>query len=118
MKSLDKGKIDNFYKNVTINCPNHWDNSPAVVLEDGSIWCKECYKLKTNMIQAKIKYPSSNKDWNYKASLKKWLSKEIEFSKIDGAKFSNSMVLGVVEFDKDHCIYVLLPENVFKGDKL
>lgn len=66
------------------------------------------------MIQARVKYPKSDKPWDYKSNLGKWLSKEIEFSKIDGAKFTKVMVLGTVEFDKDNTIYVLIPEAVFE----
>jgi hypothetical protein len=69
------------------------------------------------MIQSKIKYPKSNKAWDYKTNLSKWLSKDIEFDKIIKAEFTDAMVLGVVEFDKDNCIYVLVPEEIFKGDK-
>jgi len=95
---------------------------------DDSLVCKRCgkhpskHRLYPTMgfidadpkTEVVIKYLKSNKPWDYKVSLKKWLNKDIEFSKIGYANFSDLMVLGVVEFDKDHCIYVLLPENVFK----
>jgi len=38
-------KIDKSFKNVKINCPVHKDNTQAIVLKSGSIWCKKCYKL-------------------------------------------------------------------------
>lgn len=55
----------------------------------------------------------------YKTSLKKWLSKKIEFDEMNRSEFSDGMLLSVVEFDKDHCIYVLIPRSVFdKEDKI
>jgi len=66
------------------------------------------------MIQARVKYPKSDKPWDYKSNLGKWLSKEIEFSKINGAKFTKEMVLGTVAFDKNNTIYVLIPKEVFE----
>lgn len=52
--------------------------------------------------------------WDYKTNLKKWLSKNIKFSKIRQATFDSDWVLGSVEFDEEHTIYVLIPEAVFK----
>ncbi len=49
----------------------------------------------------------------YTASLKLWLSDDIDFHPIEQAVFGDAMVLGVVEFDSEHCIYVLIPEEVF-----
>jgi hypothetical protein len=69
--------------------------------------------MKDNII-ARIKVKSASKTKTYKASLKRWLSKPITFESIDGVEFSDQMVLATVEFDKDHCIYVLLPEEVFE----
>lgn len=75
---------------------------------------QERKKLENNVITS-IGY-LSNKLHNktYKTSLKKWLTKKIEFRQIDHAVFSDKMVYAVVEFDKDHCIHILLEENVFK----
>lgn len=64
-------------------------------------------------IQASLSYKVEKLPVVYKASLKKWLTKNIIFERINHAKFTNEMVLAVVEFDKDNCIYVLLPEAVF-----
>ncbi len=53
----------------------------------------------------------------YKANLDIWLKgKKLEFDPVKYAKFGKS-VLSVVEFDKDHCIYIVLPEDVFQSDK-
>jgi hypothetical protein len=32
-------------KGVTINCPNHYQFSPAVILPNGEIWCEKCLKI-------------------------------------------------------------------------
>jgi len=53
----------------------------------------------------------------YKTNMNKWLSKEITFEKIDYAEFSDLMVMATIEFDKDNCIYVLVPEKIFNTDE-
>ena len=69
--------------------------------------------MKKTLYEARIKYPNSLTCWDYKTNLKKWFNEDVEFSRINGATFSKSMVLAVIEFDKDHCIYVLVPEDIF-----
>ena len=71
-------------------------------------------------IIAKINYFGKNEHIvdHYTTKLDLWLKgKEIEFSPIKGAKFGKGMTMAVVEFDKDHCIYILLEENCFKKGK-
>ena len=68
-------------------------------------------------IQARISYKVEKLPVVYKTSMKQWLTKKIVFERINYAKFTKEMVLAVVEFDKDNCIYVLLPEGVFKSKK-
>ena len=52
----------------------------------------------------------------YTTNLDPWLKgKVLEFEPIKYAKF-DKMALSVVEFDKDNCIYILLPEEVFKAN--
>jgi hypothetical protein len=68
-------------------------------------------------IQARISYKVEKSPVSYKASMKQWLTKKIMFERINYAKFTKEMVLAVVEFDKDNCIYVLVPEAVFKKVK-
>ena len=68
-------------------------------------------------IQARISYKVEKLPVAYEASMKQWLTKKIMFKRINYAKFTNDMVLAVVEFDKNNCIYVLLPKAVFKNYK-
>lgn len=65
----------------------------------------------------RFSYPSKKKgdpEFDYSTSLRKWLEKRLEFSKINKAEFSNHFVMASIEFDKDHSIYVLVPEEIFK----
>jgi len=51
------------------------------------------------------------------ARLDYWLKgKDLEFTPVKYAKFGK-MALSIVEFDKDHCIYILLPEDVFTASE-
>ena len=68
-------------------------------------------------IQARISYKNPKTSKSYTTSLKIWLTKKIDFHSIKKASFTDKMVLSVVEFDKDNCIYVLLPEAVFSAKK-
>jgi len=73
-------------------------------------------ELLMDNIIAKIGYYSKNEHpvKNYKTNLDMWLKgKQLEFSPVKYAEFGK-MALSVVEFDKDHCIYILLEEDVFK----
>ena len=63
---------------------------------------------------ARIKYKSVGKTKIYKANLKKWLSKKIQFDNVKSANFKNGMCVGIVEFDKNNCIYLIVPEDIFK----
>uniref|UniRef100_A0A6M3JGW5 Uncharacterized protein n=1 Tax=viral metagenome TaxID=1070528 RepID=A0A6M3JGW5_9ZZZZ len=66
-------------------------------------------------IEARIDYkPSGKKDWDYQTSLSKWLKGKLDFCKIDEATFTDKMVIATVAFDKDHTIYILVPEDIFK----
>lgn len=60
---------------------------------------------------------AGGKQVKYKTKLTHWLSKDLVFEKIVYAKFSDSMVMAVVQFDKDHCIYVLVPEDIFSKEE-
>lgn len=53
---------------------------------------------------------------SYSANLKRWLSSDIRFHHIEQAIFTEQMVLGTVEFDRDHTFYVLIPRTVFQGE--
>ena len=71
--------------------------------------------MKIKNIEARIGYYGKNEHTVnfFKTNLDKWLKgKELEFSPVKYAKFGK-MTLSVVEFDKDHSIYILLPEEVF-----
>lgn len=63
-------------------------------------------------LQVRIKYSSKSK--KYVTNLKAWLSKELEFSSVEGVVFEDNMVLAVTEFDKDNSIYVLIPKKIFE----
>lgn len=67
---------------------------------------------------AKFKIPPKKKGEQqplYTTSMRKWLEKPLEFDRIDGAEFKKGYVLATVPFDKDHIIYVLIEEEVFKS---
>lgn len=69
-------------------------------------------------MQAIIKHYGKNEHTvnHFTTNLDKWLKgKELKFEPIKNARFIDGMTLCVVEFNKDNCIYILLPENVFKG---
>lgn len=73
-------------------------------------------ELLLNNIIARIGYYGKNEHTvkNYKTNLDLWLKgKQLEFDPIKYADFGK-MALAVVEFDKDHCIYILLEEDCFK----
>lgn len=71
---------------------------------------------KKGLIEAELTYKKSANGFDYKTSLKQWLSGEMEFSKIEQARFSDKMVLATVAFDKDHTIYIVVPEDIFKEE--
>ena len=63
-------------------------------------------------IEATIKYTTKGK--KCVTNLDEWLKGEnIEFNEVDYVNFKESM-LSVVMFDKDHCIYVVMPKDCFK----
>ena len=68
-------------------------------------------------IQARISYKNPKNSLSVTMSLKQWLTKKIDFHSIKKASFSEDMLLSVVEFDKDHCIYILLPKDLFQEAK-
>lgn len=71
-------------------------------------------------IISKIKYYGKDEHTvhHFTTNLDAWLSgKSLEFSPIKGAKFNKGMTLAVREFDKDHCIYILMEEDCFKVDE-
>lgn len=66
--------------------------------------------------QAIIKHYGKNEHAvnHFTTNLDKWLKgKELKFEPIKNATFGK-MTLCIVEFDKDNCIYILLPEEVFE----
>lgn len=69
-------------------------------------------------IQARISYKNPKNSLSVTTSLSRWLRKKIDFHSIKKASFSEDMLLSVVEFDKNHCIYVLLPKDLFQEVKI
>ena len=63
------------------------------------------------------KVPSKKRAKTYTTNIKKWLGKTLTFNKTDGIEFSDKMVMATVEFDKDHCLYVLMEEESFTKQK-
>jgi hypothetical protein len=72
--------------------------------------------MKVKNVEARIAYYGKNEHGvdRYTTKLDPWLKGELEFTPVKYAKFEK-MTLSVVEFDKDHCIYILLPESVFRN---
>lgn len=83
-------------------------------------------RLNADYVQSRIGYYGKNEHtvYHFNTKLDKWLKgKTLEFYPIRYAKFGTAkkmsrMTLSVVEFDKDNCIYILLPEDVFRGGKI
>lgn len=68
-------------------------------------------------IISKVKYYGKNEHVvdHYATKLDQWLKgKKLEFSPIKGATFNKGMTMAIVEFDKDHCIYILMEEDCFR----
>lgn len=64
-------------------------------------------------IECVIKYKTQKKAKRYTAELSQWLKGQLDFTTISKATFTENMCLAVLEFDQDHCIYILVPESIF-----
>ena len=64
-----------------------------------------------------IKYGIVKNGMRCTTSLDNWLKKKnMTFDEIDSISIGDRFMVATVEFDKDHCIYVLLPKEVFSEE--
>ncbi len=94
--------IDRYCKKNKLQRSEFIRNSVIENIENQDVFSKVYYYGKNEHVVQK-----------YTTKLDIWLkNKSLEFAPVKYARFGKS-TLSVVEFDKDHCIYIILPEDVF-----
>lgn len=95
-------KLDEYCKKNNLQRSDFIRSSVTENIENEDVFSKIYYYGKNEHIIQK-----------YTTKLDIWLkNKKLDFHPVKYAKFGKS-TLSIVEFDKDHCIYIILPEDVF-----